>query len=89
MVYSDGRMNNTVFNTDGMAFMMLISDCERKCMFSIENSPYDMLELEDQNDFDEVDHTKEELVASINTLLKQNSLEARATVQNTLFVRQL
>lgn len=88
MVYSSGCMakEKRVFNTDGMAFMSLVRDCEVKGTFCIENSPYD----QEKGDWEtEIEMTHKEGVSKVNAMLLDKKLPQTATKKNTLFVRQL
>lgn len=74
-----------VFNTDGMAFMRLIRDCEVKGTFCLENSPFDM----EEDDWQYMEYSKEKVFEKLNALLSDRNAEFTATEDNTIFVRQL
>lgn len=86
-VYSSGCMSDKerVFNTDGMAFMRLVRDCKVQGTFCLENSPFDM----EEDDWEHMDSSKEEVFEKLNTMLSTRNAEFSATPENTIFVRQL
>lgn len=86
LVYVYNDIEDTVFNSDGFAFIRVFNDSNDIGAFSVENSPYDMTPEEIQKDMD-VD--PEEILVNLNKKLKENSVEHIATFENTLFVCQL
>lgn len=87
MVYSSGCMahEGKFFNTDGIAFMVLVREGKRVATFSVENSPYDL----EESDFDELDQSKSDILQEIRKLLEANSCTIPVTDSNVLFVQQL
>lgn len=86
-VHSDGCMcdKQRIFNTDGIAFIRLVRDCKVQGTFCLENSPFDM----EDNDWNDFDISKEEIFEKLNIMLSERNAQFPATIDNTIFVRQL
>jgi hypothetical protein len=91
MVYSDGCMaeEGRVFNTDGMAFIELVRDCKKVAMWSVENSPYDMVKDDWEEDMDGEDFTYQDALEAVREELKKHDIDKEVTESNVIFVRQL
>jgi hypothetical protein len=99
MVYSEGCLNDKFyFNTDGMAFMSLVRDCEKKATWFLENSPYDHEEDDweephepdpDEDIIDDSDMSKEGAFKRLRELLITHNINETVTDTNVIFVNQL
>lgn len=88
-----------IFNTDGMAIIRLIRDSKDVAMFVVDNSPYDIKNNDEDNEFleSEYETTRQKVIDKINKILENNkecfpekSQEPyKATIENTLIVGQL
>jgi hypothetical protein len=81
-VYAEGCCD-TIFNTDGFAFMEVWNSGVLSGLYAIDNSPYQLVDACDMADNEDIDFTdlKEHLLKEYNL--------SRVTFENTIFIRQL
>lgn len=88
-VYSDKRLSNfPAFNSEQGAFMDVYTDSGNVRSFFFDNSPYQLVEEDDE--WDELDF--DEVVQNIIDKAESEGLDIQSsdvTKQNTIFVRQL